>query len=140
MNVHIKEKDKIPGIYEILKKNENHYAVYLRDEIPAKWHYRRSARIGDLILVAEPGWSLITERDKKRIAKYGMKGNHGFDNDDAQMRGIFYAVGPDFKKGLRTGELRNIDVYPLIVDLLNMDQYPGVDGSLDSIKIVLNPN
>ena len=36
--------------------------------------------------------------------------------------------------------LRNIDVYPLIVDLLNMDQYPMVDGSLDSIKFILNSN
>lgn len=140
MNIHFGKDQDGGSIYKKLKENEKHYSVYKREEIPQKWHYRKSNRIGDVIIVAEPGWQLITNRQQKKLHKYGNGGIHGYDNDDPQMRGIFYAVGPDFKKGLKTQELRNIDIYPLIADLLHIKHLPHIDGSLDSIRFVLKNN
>jgi predicted AlkP superfamily pyrophosphatase or phosphodiesterase len=120
-------------VYSILKKNENHYKVYYRDEIPESFHFSDHPFIAPIVIIADMGWELMTNRE----TKWKPKGDHGFDNNDLDMHGIFVAQGPAFKKNYRTGTLWNIDVYPLLCKIFNIMPRANIDGRLDRIGYLL---
>ena len=55
-------------------------------------------------------------------------GAHGHDSSRPAMSAIFYAAGPDVKQGTKVRSMRNIDVAPTILDLLEVVAAPTVDG------------
>ena len=89
---------KIEIIFNRLKENENHYRVYMREDVPEYFHFSDNPLIGKIVVIAETGWSLETNKSIDGMKKYSSKGNHGYDNFLMDMNGIFYAVGPDFKR------------------------------------------
>jgi predicted AlkP superfamily pyrophosphatase or phosphodiesterase len=127
--------DKLMEVYETLKKNEFHYKVYLKNNIPKYLHYSNNPLIFSILLVADNGWSLIGKRGANWITKE--KGNHGYDNNDLDMQGIFIAKGPCFKDGYRTGTLWNIDIYPLLCKIFNIYPRSNIDGKLERIEFIL---
>ncbi len=121
-------------VYEILKRNESHYKVYLKKDIPEYFHYNKNPLTFSILLVAEIGWSLT--RNKK--PNYGRSGgNHGYDNNHLDMHGIFIADGPAFKNNYKTGTLWNIDVYPLLCKIFNIYPRTNIDGKLERIEFIL---
>ena len=34
----------------------------------------------------------------------------------------------------------NVHIYPLIAEILGIEPYPEIDGSLDSVRVMLNDN
>jgi hypothetical protein len=56
------------------------------------------------------------------------------------MHGIFFALGPAFKKGYRTGTLRNIDIYPLLCRIFDIMPRQNIDGRLERISFILEKN
>jgi hypothetical protein len=80
--------------------------------MPDYYHFKNHPFISPIILIADMGWTLVDNEQKIAIALYGSGGNHGYDNHHLDMHGIFYAIGPAFKKGYRTVTLWNIDIYP----------------------------
>ena len=124
-------------IYEKLKSAENHFTIYKREEIPDYYHFSESAIIPDLLLVADMGWSLITNKELKWYSKDFRGGNHGYDNNYLDMHGIFFAIGPDFKQDYKTGTLENIDIYPLLANLLHIIPNQNIDGNFEHIKFIL---
>jgi ectonucleotide pyrophosphatase/phosphodiesterase family member 5 len=127
--------DKKTEVFNILKKNENHYKVYLKEEMPGYFHYNKHPFISSILLVADMGWSLISNKNSAWY-KTG-KGNHGYDNNQMDMQGIFLATGPDFKNGYRTGTLWNIDVYPLLCKIFNISPRSNIDGNAERIEFIL---
>jgi ectonucleotide pyrophosphatase/phosphodiesterase family member 5 len=134
MGVRPQDND-IETVYKILKQNENHFKVYLKEELPSYYHYSDNAFITPIVLIADLGWSLETNKDEKKI--YEGKGNHGYDNNELDMQGIFIATGPDFKKSYHTGTLWNIDVYPLLCKIFKITPRSNIDGSLERIEFIL---
>ena len=121
-------------VYEILKRNESHYKVYLKKDIPEYYHYNKNPLTFSILLVAEIGWSLT--RNKK--SSYGRTGgNHGYDNNHLDMHGIFIADGPAFKNSYKTGTLWNIDVYPMLCKIFNIYPRTNIDGKLERIEFIL---
>jgi predicted AlkP superfamily pyrophosphatase or phosphodiesterase len=47
-------------------------------------------------------------------------GEHGYDNDDPQMRALFVAHGPSFKQHLVVPVFDNIHVYALLAKLMGV--------------------
>ena len=132
------ENDGIDLIYNQLKEKQNNYRVYLKDEIPQHYNFSASHLLADIIIIADPGWSLITNKTSSWY--YGDKsslGNHGYDNFHIDMHGVFYAIGPSFKEGYKTGTVLNIDIYPLLCKILNIKQKQNIDGKLERIQAVL---
>lgn len=64
------------------------------------------------------------------------KGEHGFDNEDMNMKTIFRAVGPAFKQGLVVEPFESVNVYPLLCQLLGITPEPH-DGSLAIMEPML---
>lgn len=61
-------------------------------------------------------------------------GNHGYDNDVDQMRPLFMAAGPDFKKGYSFSEpFANVDVFPLLCRILRLAAPPS-NGSYQDVS------
>ena len=128
-------KDQRIKVYNILKKNENHYKVYLKEEMPDYYHYSKDPFISSIIIIADLGWSLVSDKSTEWFQK--AKGNHGYDNNQMDMQGIFLAVGPDFKIGYRTGTLWNIDIYPLLSKIFDIYPRSNIDGKLERIGFIL---
>lgn len=64
------------------------------------------------------------------------KGEHGFDNQEMDMKPFFRAVGPAFHKNLEVGPFETVNIYPLMCHILGIQ--PEVnDGNLDATKHML---
>lgn len=129
-HLYIQDKHKQDSAYAVLKKNEKNYTVMRKSEYPERWHYKND-RVGDLMIVADPGF-YIREGNRERflkVAKIGSKeGVHGYDPVDVmEMRGIFYAQGPNIKSGLTLKPFQNIHIYPLVAKILGLP-LPQIDG------------
>lgn len=125
--------------YEALKAKELNYTVFKQADVPKHLHYSGSDRIGDVVIIARPGFSLLDQPKRMGAMVRGKKtGTHGFDPiEDQSMHGIFYAWGPNVKVGARVEPIENIHVYPLVCAILGIDPPSNIDGKLDQLKEVL---
>ncbi|NPV11011.1 MAG: alkaline phosphatase family protein [Ignavibacteria bacterium] len=131
------EPDKLNEIYQVLKKNEKNYRVYTKENIPEYFHFSENPFILPIIVIAETGWTLVTDEYFKRGRTYSVRGDHGFDNHHLDMHGIFIAKGPAFKSGYQTGTLWNVDVYPLLCKIFNITPNNLIDGDINRIGFIL---
>ncbi|XP_076439474.1 bis(5'-adenosyl)-triphosphatase enpp4-like [Babylonia areolata] len=104
-----------------------HVTVYHKDQIPDHFHYRHNDRIMPIIIISEEGWTLSS--DMNETLDWNPKGNHGYSNDLPSMKPIFFARGPDFRKGVNLPSIRSVDIYPLLCRLLHVHPAPN-NGSV----------
>ncbi len=129
-HLYINDSNKRDSVYAVLKKKEGKFTVLMKEEFPSRWHYHHE-RIGDLLVEAKPGY-YIREGSRERFmksAKLGSKtGVHGYDPEaTTDVRGIFYAQGPNIKSGITVKPFQNIHVYPLVAKILGLP-LPAIDG------------
>ncbi|MCU6496271.1 ectonucleotide pyrophosphatase/phosphodiesterase [Rugamonas sp. A1-17] len=117
-----------------LLKPQAHMQCWRKGEIPARLAYGRNARVPAFICLAETGW-LLEFGDKNAHMKLGA---HGYDNAAPEMAAIFIAAGPAFKPGVVLPAFDNVDVYPLLMRLLNLEPLPS-DGDLTPLLPALAP-
>jgi predicted AlkP superfamily pyrophosphatase or phosphodiesterase len=55
-------------------------------------------------------------------------GAHGHDPQLPEMSATFIAAGPDFRRGVEIGKVRNIDVAPTVLEILDVEPASTVDG------------
>ena len=133
MNV---EDGKLEEVYTSLKKNENHFKVYKKEDIPERFHIKNNPRTPELLLVAELGYTISTNNYVSSRGNYPSGGAHGFDNMEKEMWALFVANGPNFKKGFEMEPFENIHLYELMSHLLNIKS-AGSDGNLEAVSIML---
>lgn len=135
LHLYAKNPSDIQATYELLKQKENNFTVYLRDDIPAKWHYNKTDdrfdRIGDIFIV--PTYPKVLSGWSGRISP----GAHGFDPAIQEMQASFYAWGPHFKKGKTIAPFENIHVYPLVCRLLGLEYSHQIDGKKKVLRKIL---
>lgn len=129
MNMIVKE-GKTEELLEQLSKVPN-LNYWKRGDAPERLHHGKHIRTHDITVLADAGYSLYWS-----WAIGDVKGTHGYDNANPDMHGIFYAMGPDFKKAYTKKTFQNIHLYPLMAKLLQL-QPAEVDGKLDSISDIL---
>ena len=64
-------------------------------------------------------------------------GNHGYDHELSQMRGIMYAFGPAFKKNFTSKPIEMVDHYNLFSLILGITPHPN-NGTVEKIKPFFN--
>lgn len=64
------------------------------------------------------------------------KGEHGFDNEDLDMKPFFRAVGPAFRKNLVVEPFETVHIYSLMCHLLGITPEPN-DGHLNATRAML---
>lgn len=138
MQLFLENKAEIDRSYQALKSQAQGFQVFKRTETPEYFHYKNNPFIGDIILLAELGGSLaFDEGIVGKVKRSYSKGDHGYDPRVMDMQGIFFAAGPAFKENYHTGTLRNVDIFPLIVEIMGMTRAEHIDGDLERIGQVL---
>ncbi|XP_017585655.1 ectonucleotide pyrophosphatase/phosphodiesterase family member 7 [Corvus cornix cornix] len=127
----VPKEGKLEHVYSVLKNAHPKLHVYKKEEFPKRFHYANHSRITPLLLYSDPGY-VIHGRYKVQFNK----GEHGFDNEAMNMKTIFRAVGPAFKKELVVEPFESVNVYALLCELLGITPEPH-DGSLEVTKPML---
>jgi hypothetical protein len=68
------------------------------------------------------------------------KGNHGWNARKFEnLRGVFYAGGPAFKKSLNIRAFENFNIYSVITHILSLDDMARVDSSIKPVETIFSP-
>jgi predicted AlkP superfamily pyrophosphatase or phosphodiesterase len=111
-----------------------HAGCWRKGELPARWHYGTHPRIPAIVCQADVGWILTTREAWRR--REHETGAHGFDPQLPEMRAVFVADGPSFADGAVLPPFDNVDVYPLLMQLLGVPAQPN-DGDASVFAPVL---
>lgn len=136
VDLYAKNPKDIQKTYEALKKEAKDYEVYLRVNIPSHYHYSKSDdrynRIGDIILISN--WPKVFNIRHSKLDP----GWHGFEPDVVKdMHATFYAWGPAFKPHVQISSFRNVNIFPMITDILGLSYNFKVDGNRALAKQIL---
>lgn len=134
VDLQAKNKVDILPTYEALKKTAQDYDVYLKADIPAELHYNakddRFDRIGDIILL--PHWPKVFSNRKPGA------GYHGFEPLKVkEMHATFMAWGPAFKSNIKIPSFENVNVYPMIAQILGLKITEEIDGKKEVLQSIL---
>ena len=131
--------------------------AYLRQDLPERFKYSSNPRSGDVVVVMDEGWTMSASRVGPRSAapantadKPAAKpaapaaaprerwGAHGWDNAFPSMRALFLVTGPGIRQGVIIDEVRNVDVYPLMAELLQLRAASAIDGDPGRIRKLIS--
>ena len=139
MKLYLKENEnpRVIGLtQQKLREHAQHYQVYRRGELPLELHYRDSARVGDLVIVADAPYLIETHS----LFHLSSKANHGWSAKKFEnLRGVFYATGPAFKKNLRIAPFENFNIYSVVTHILGLNDIAQVDSSLMPVESIFVP-
>ena len=144
INIYPYDNQRTDEIFALLKAREknNHFKVYRTKDAPRFEYIPHNKNWGAMQIIPDDGYYfnsdwLIGRRIKSGEAVFG---EHGFDSNDKNMHGIFFANGPAFKKGFVAPSVKNIHIYPLMCTILDLDIPDNIDGKLAPIQSVLSNN
>ncbi|XP_075702545.1 ectonucleotide pyrophosphatase/phosphodiesterase family member 7-like [Rhinoderma darwinii] len=130
----VPKEGNLEKVYNALKGAHPKLHVYKKEDMPNRFHYSKHSRITPLVLYGDPGYVI------HGFYKFQLhNGEHGFDNNVMDMKTIFRAVGPSFKKGLMVDPFESVNVYALMCELLGITPEPH-DGDLEVTKNMLLTN
>lgn len=137
LRVFVKNPDEVKAVYKELKSNKtDEYEVYLDKKLPKYLHFATKDdtynRIGQILLLPRAP-KIFLEKGKKTSV-----GKHGYNPRTVpEMKATFYAWGPEFKSNLEIGEFANINVYPLVAEVLGLKIEQPIDGKFKVLKKIL---
>lgn len=140
LRVYVKNQDEVKSVYRELKKNKtDDYEVYLDKKLPRYLHFAtrddQYNRIGQILLIPKAP-KIFLEKGKKTSV-----GKHGYNPRLVpEMKATFYAWGPEFKNNLVIDEFANINVYPLVAEILGLKIDQPIDGKIKVLKEALKEN
>jgi alkaline phosphatase D len=125
-------------LYAKLRIQSDKFKVYRRSRMPAELNYTGDPRIGDPVVVPTGPYAIRVHAPSDAARdRPPNKGMHGYDPRIVpEMRAIFYAEGPDIRKGVRLKPFENVNVYPFLTEILALDP-PPIDGNASVLEPVL---
>jgi predicted AlkP superfamily pyrophosphatase or phosphodiesterase len=136
MMVYSPNKSLIDSMYSSLTKDTTRFDTYLKANMPTRFHYsKEDERVGDLLVMPKPPF---TFGSKTRPIKKGAS-THGYDPKRCpEMGAIFFADGPMFINNSMIDTCENVDIYPLISHILNIENMDdAIDGDLNVFSPIL---
>ncbi|MFC0429105.1 alkaline phosphatase family protein [Chryseobacterium scophthalmum] len=137
LRVYVKNSDEVKKVYKELKANKtDDYEVYLDKKLPKYLHFAtkddRYNRIGQILLIPKAP-KIFLERDKRTSV-----GKHGYNPRIVpETKATFFAWGPNLNNNLVIDEFENINVYPLVAEILGLNITQPIDGKLKVLKETL---
>jgi predicted AlkP superfamily pyrophosphatase or phosphodiesterase len=124
--------------YEDLHNASDRFKVYRRANVPRHLHFDANPREGDPIVIANGAW-YIRAHDALSFGDPPNTdtGQHGYDPQIVpSMKAIFFAAGPDIRRGVKVKSFDNVDVYPLVARILGL-KTGAIDGRLATLQPIL---
>ncbi|WP_160135993.1 alkaline phosphatase family protein [Chryseobacterium sp. c4a] len=137
LRVFVKNPDEVKTVYKKLKAHQtDDYEVYLDKKLPKYLHFAtrddQYNRIGQILLLPKAP-KIFLEKGKKTSV-----GKHGYNPRVVpEMKATFYAWGPEFKNNMEIGEFANINVYPLVAEVLGLKIDQPIDGKIKVLGKIL---
>lgn len=119
-------------VERVLLAPHAHMQCLRKSALPERLHYGQNRRVPAILCIAEHGW-MIFDRAGMAKKKHFSLGEHGYDIDHPDMRALFMATGPAFKRGFVLPAFDNVDVYPLLAHLLGEQPEPN-DGDIAHVR------
>lgn len=122
------------AMYSDLANAHDKMTVWLREDVPQKYHFSSSKRIAPIVVMMDESYILNAKAFTYRLA-----GDHGYEPSLPSMQGVFVAAGPHFKQhgdvtpASDEQQLRTIDHYPLMCQLLGISPASN-NGTVDVIR------
>jgi predicted AlkP superfamily pyrophosphatase or phosphodiesterase len=120
-------------VAKLIPGKHGHATCWRKQDIPARFHYGTNRRIPPYFCLADIGWQVLSAKPDKAFTG----GNHGYDNMAPEMQALFVANGPAFVADKRLAPFINVDVEPLLRDLIGLPPKTGIDGTDEPFKAVL---
>lgn len=128
----------LPGmdaqVEKALLTRHEHMQCWRKADIPARFHYGSNPRIPPILCLADPGWLVLASAPRKPA----VGGNHGYDHMAPEMNSLFIAHGPAFVAGRVLPDFDNVEVYPLLRQLMGLPAAKGVDGDGAVFRGIVN--
>jgi predicted AlkP superfamily pyrophosphatase or phosphodiesterase len=128
------------ALFATIKTDQlKHAQCYLKSDVPARFHYQASRRIGGIVCLAEEGWRIFSREryaEELKKKKTNMMGAHGYDNQLPSMRAFFLARGPAFTRHAVVEDFPNVDVYDIMTSVLKLVPAKN-DGNEKTARAVL---
>ena len=118
----------------------DHVTKVKRKNADPKYHIEDAIRYGDILFIPDLGYSFRNEGFWTKAGKwkdelFGVyNSGHGFDPENSDMWGIFYAIGPSIKPNSSVDFANSVDVYPFCLDLLGLPLDHKIDGNSVKLK------
>jgi predicted AlkP superfamily pyrophosphatase or phosphodiesterase len=106
------------ALYRKLHGKHPKLAIYRRSEVPARLHFRDSARIPAIVGVPADGW--VATSGQRLMQEELHVGAHGFEPRTPDMGALFVAAGPPLKRGVVVAPFENVHVYDLLCRILKI--------------------
>ncbi|MEO7501436.1 MAG: ectonucleotide pyrophosphatase/phosphodiesterase [Gemmatimonadaceae bacterium] len=124
-NLHISGgAERAVAIRDALNSRLQHGRAYLREDVPARLHYRADPRIGDVVVIMEEHYQIVRRASLPKRPG----GNHGWDPAYPSMHGIFLVAGPRIKNGVMIPPFENVNIYPFLTELLGLTPASDIQG------------
>lgn len=137
LRVVVKNPAEIQSVYKELKRNKTpEYNVFLSKRFPKKLNFAlrndRYNRIGHILLVPKAP-KIFLEKGKNTSA-----GKHGYSPYEvSEMKATFIAFGPAFRQNKKVNVFQNVNIYPVVAEILNLKITEPIDGTQKTAKEVL---
>lgn len=116
-SIFVDDPERAAAIRDAVNDNWQHGRAYLRTETPAHWRVNGDRRFPDVFVAPDLHHGVIsTERRRHKLKR----GDHGWDPGYREMHGIFLATGPGIPAGREIDTIEGVDIYPLLLDLLQI--------------------
>lgn len=118
----------------------SNYSVFLRENVPERFHFSASKRIPPIVAIPDLGYSFVTKQefDVTKGKTYTPRGIHGYDNLAADMRSLFVARGPAFDGVMGSGKIvkpfKNVELYGVLAKVLGLKPAPN-NGTLGGVLV-----
>ncbi len=116
-------------VAKALLKPHERMQCWKKQDIPARHHYGANPRVPPYFCLPQTGWSVTTHGYRPRTPE---RGNHGYDPYAPEMAAVFIGAGPGFRQGATLPAFDNVDVYPLLAELVGVKPEPN-DGKLEDV-------
>ncbi|KAJ3217235.1 hypothetical protein HDU67_008257 [Dinochytrium kinnereticum] len=101
VHIYPKEDQDSEKIYAALKEaslKSGHWDIWKREEVPSYFHYSNNNRIAPFVALPQKNWGLAMRKEYESRPPSPVRGLHGYNNSDVEMRAIFLASGPAFRQ------------------------------------------
>jgi predicted AlkP superfamily pyrophosphatase or phosphodiesterase len=126
-NLYLKNPSDARRARAALDREAELMKVYLPDQLPADYGYRDPNRVGDLVLIGAPG-VYFRDLGDRPFGPPRTPGVHGFAPEQPDMAGAFFAWGRGVPAGTRWPQVKIVDLYPTLCELLGIGAAAGIDG------------
>ncbi len=116
--------------------------AYTQETLPERFRFSGHHRIAPVLVLAEPGWAMLRRSWLEGMLSDGtidqVRGGHGYDNQAADMQGLFIAHGPAFRQPHAIDNISMVDLYNVMAAILGITPADN-DGNPEVVSQLLRP-